>query len=166
MLWQSPYWVGFVAAAWAIVQGTLLEYWVHRWMHRQGLAQRRHGGHHQRGQGQGVFGEFRDYMLVGGPFCVLAFCFSLVIGVGFTIGAVGYLAFSAYAHQCQHERPELVFWLKAPVHHLHHRHHMTRYNYGIAVDFWDRTFGTYQARSWDQRAAPRVLSEYFRIRWF
>jgi len=165
MIWQHPVWVGFLAAALALVQGSLSEYWIHRSVHRRGWVRRRHGEHHMAGTGQGWAGEFRDYVSLGLSFCVLVFIPSLAIGVGFSAGLISYFAFAAYAHQVQHERPELVFWMKAPVHHLHHRHHMTRYNYGIGVDIWDRCFGTYQQRQWQQKERRRDVREWFRIQW-
>lgn len=165
MIWQHPAWVGLLAAAVALVEGSLSEYLIHRGMHRRGWARRRHGEHHMNGTGQGWLGEFRDYISPALPFCVLTFIPSLAIGVGFTAGLVAYFAFAAYSHQLQHERPELVFWMKAPVHHLHHRHHMTRYNFGIGLDVWDRVFGTYQQRSWQRPPLPRDLRAWFRIQW-
>jgi sterol desaturase/sphingolipid hydroxylase (fatty acid hydroxylase superfamily) len=165
MIWQHPAWVGFLAAACALLEGSLSEYWIHRSMHRRGWARRRHGEHHMAGTGQGWLGEFCDYVSPALPFCVLSFIPSLAIGVGFSAGLVLYFAFAAYSHQVQHERPELVFWMKAPVHHLHHRHHMSKHNYGIGVDIWDRWFGTYQFRRWQQRERPRDVREWLRIQW-
>jgi sterol desaturase/sphingolipid hydroxylase (fatty acid hydroxylase superfamily) len=165
MIWQHPAWVGVLAAALALVEASLSEYLIHRGMHRRGWARRRHGEHHMNGTGQGWLGEYRDYISPALPFCVLAFIPSLAIGVGFSAGLFTYFAFAAYSHQLQHERPELVFWMKAPVHHLHHRHHMTRYNFGIGLDVWDRVFGTYQQRSWQPKPLPRDPREWLRIQW-
>jgi len=165
MIWQHPTWTALLAAAFALLAGSLSEYWIHRSLHRRGWARRRHGEHHMAGTGQGWAGEFRDYVSPALPFCVLAFIPSLAIGVGFSAGAILYFAFAAYSHQVQHERPELVFWMNAPVHHLHHRHHMTRFNYGIGVDVWDRWFGTYQLRQWHRKGRPRDLREWFKIQW-
>jgi len=166
MLWQHPAWVGLLAGLLAALQGSLLEYWIHRSLHRRGWARRQHGEHHMLGKGQGWAGEFRAYLLPALPFCLLSFLPSLAIGVGYSAGATLYLAFAAYAHQVQHERPELVFWMKAPVHHLHHRHHMTRYNYGIGVDIWDRWFGTLQLRGWNPKPGPSHWSDWLRIQWW
>lgn len=165
MIWQHPAWVALLAAAFALIEGSLSEYLIHRGMHRRGWARRRHGEHHMMGTGQGWLGEFRDYVSPALPFCVLTFVPSLAIGIGFSAGLIAYLAFAAYAHQLQHERPQLVFWMKAPVHHLHHRHHMTRHNFGIGLDVWDRLFGTYQQRSWQPQPLPRDPREWLRIQW-
>jgi sterol desaturase/sphingolipid hydroxylase (fatty acid hydroxylase superfamily) len=165
-VWEHPGWIGVIAGFFALLESSLSEYWIHRSMHTRGLARRRHALHHKVGEGQGWAGEFRDYMLPAVPFCALAFVFSSAIGIGFSAGVTLYWAFSAYAHQVQHERPELVFWMRAPVHHLHHVHHMTRHNYGIAVDVWDRLFGTYREQGWSQQPRPTALAAWFAIRWF
>ena len=166
MLWQHPAWVGLLAGVLALTLGSLSEYWIHRSLHRRGWARREHGEHHMLGKGRGWAGEFRKYLPLALPFCLLSFLPSLAIGVGFTAGALLYLAFAAYSHQVQHERPDLVFWMKAPVHHLHHRHHMTRHNYGIGVDIWDRWFGTLQHRGWNPKPFPSRWSDWVRIQWW
>jgi sterol desaturase/sphingolipid hydroxylase (fatty acid hydroxylase superfamily) len=68
----------------------------------------------------------------------------------------------------QHEKPELVFWLPRPVHHLHHSQKMWHHNFGILVDFWDRVFGTYKpVDPQPHEPRPRVtLLSYFQIKWF
>jgi sterol desaturase/sphingolipid hydroxylase (fatty acid hydroxylase superfamily) len=80
---------------------------------------------------------------------------------------VVYAAFAAYAHQLQHEKPELVFWLGRPVHHLHHRDNMWRDNFGISLDIWDRVFATYKAAEWRPDHPPNgyPLRRYVDIRW-
>ena len=55
-------------------------------------------------------------------------------------------AFAAYAHQAQHEWPELVFWMHPPVHTVHHKFGMWKKNFGIGVDVWDKVFGTFYDR--------------------
>ena len=76
------------------------------------------------------------------------------------VGAVGYAAFAAYAHQVQHERPELVFWMPVPVHTVHHVYQQWRKNFGIGVDWWDRAVGTYEKTDWVPNPArePRSAS--------
>jgi sterol desaturase/sphingolipid hydroxylase (fatty acid hydroxylase superfamily) len=72
---------------------------------------------------------------------------------------------AAYAHQIQHANPGLVFWMKRPVHRLHHAG--TKGNYGILVDWWDRLFGTYEP-SKSVYAAPargQKLKAYLAIPW-
>jgi sterol desaturase/sphingolipid hydroxylase (fatty acid hydroxylase superfamily) len=162
---------GFVAA---LFLGTFVEYVVHRLMHARIVLGKKHAEHHRDGWGQGVLGEFKDY-LVGGVPVLLTGCLLCVYvleavpaGLGFAAGGFVYAILASYAHQVQHERPELVFWLKRPVHHLHHKHHMWKHNFGILVDFWDRLFGTYQPVEWrpDPAELPLSFRQYFQIKWF
>ena len=74
--------------------------------------------------------------------------FSLTVGLGWAIGAVVYAAFSAYAHQLQHENPRKCFWMKMPVHYVHHKYGMWHHNFGLGVDWWDHVFGTYKPVEW------------------
>lgn len=165
MIWQHPMWVALLSAAFGLIESSFSEYWIHRFMHTRGLARRAHAQHHKVGEGQGWAGEFRDYLLPALPFCALGFLPSVAVGVGFASAVTLYFAFAAYAHQLQHERPDLVFWMRAPVHHLHHTGHMTRHNFGIGVDIWDRVFGTHRPESWMARRRPRGLGAWLRIKW-
>lgn len=159
---------GSIAFGLALVIGTLTEYLVHRLMHSGRLLGRTHAKHHQDGDGQGWLLEFWDYFK--GTLVVLwtGFLYSMPAGVGFAAGGLFYAMLAAYAHQIQHERPELVFWMKRPVHHLHHAHHMWKHNFGILVDIWDRVFGTYRVVEWSPERRPfqHPLSHFFRIKWF
>ena len=157
-----------VALVAAIVVGTLVEYVVHRLMHRGKMLGKKHAEHHQDGWGQGWLGEFRDYLLPSVVILWVGFLHSPAAGFGFMAGGVLYAALAAYAHQLQHERPELVFWMKCPVHHLHHHHKMWRHNFGILVDVWDRVFGTYRPEPWQPEKRPfqHPLRSFVRIRWF
>lgn len=146
-----PAWM--VAFVLALFVGTLVEYWGHRLMHFW-LLRKRHAEHHKLGTGQGWLWEFRDYFLGTCWIMPLGFLVTFEAGVGFLAGALCYCAFAAYAHQLQHETPELCFWLPRPVHYLHHAKHMWKCNFGISIDIWDRVFGTYQAVEW--KPARRV----------
>jgi sterol desaturase/sphingolipid hydroxylase (fatty acid hydroxylase superfamily) len=158
----------------AFFLGTFLEYLVHRLMHGRFLLGKKHAEHHRDGWGQGVLGEFKDYLvgslplLAGGLVLCVYVLDAVPAGIGFAAGGLVYAALASYAHQVQHERPELVFWLRRPVHHLHHKHHMWRHNFGILVDFWDRLFGTYQAVEWrpDPAASPFSFRSFFQIKWY
>ncbi len=109
--------LAFVAA---LVVGSFLEYLGHRLMHLRWVLGHRHIQHHVRGWGQGVLGEFRDY-LYGLPVVGwFGFLHSVEAGVAFAVGTLVYAFFAGYSHQLNHERPELVFWMPRPVHHLHH----------------------------------------------
>ena len=158
----------FSAFVIALVFGTLVEYVMHRLMHAGKIFHKIHAQHHQLGQGQGWLLEFRDYILPGLAILWLGFLLSIPAGIGFAVGCTVYAALAAYAHQVQHEKPELVFWLPRPVHHLHHSRKMWHHNFGILVDVWDRVFGTYQAVDEEPgQIQPKLtLASYFRIKWF
>ena len=57
----------FLAFLLAFFIGTLVEYVVHRLMHARIFLYKIHAQHHQLGQGQGWFWEFRDYFLPSLP---------------------------------------------------------------------------------------------------
>jgi sterol desaturase/sphingolipid hydroxylase (fatty acid hydroxylase superfamily) len=170
----DTYVIGGLAFLVAFLFGTFVEYAVHRLMHRGKMLGKKHAEHHQDGWGQGWAGEFWDYIVGTIPVVVVVglvayFAFgSLPWAIGFAAGGVSYAVLAAYAHQLQHERPELVFWMKRPVHHLHHKHHMWKHNFGILVDFWDRICGTYRAEPWapPRRPFQHSLLSFFRIKWF
>jgi sterol desaturase/sphingolipid hydroxylase (fatty acid hydroxylase superfamily) len=152
----------------SVVAGTLVEYVVHRAMHARWILRRRHADHHEDGFGQGVLGEFIDY---GAPVLVVScvgFLYSVTVGTSIALGGLTYAALAAYAHQLQHDRPELVFWLPRPVHHLHHTHHMWHHNFGILVDVWDRVFGTYKVVDWNPERRPLAhpWRAFLCIRWY
>src|SRR5512139_3923860 len=98
-----------LAFAAALVVGSLAEYWAHRLMHKRWVLGRRHAEHHRLGTGQGVLGEFRDYL--GAVLIVgwVGFLDSVPAGIGFLAGSVAFAVFAAYSHQVNHERPELIF---------------------------------------------------------
>ncbi len=133
---------GFVVGSW-------IEYWVHRYMHhrpKSSLGQV-HKGHHLAGTGKGVFWEFLGYLKGAYPPFLLP---ALLLGspwevrLGWSVGGFVYMMFAAYAHQLMHENPCRVWWMKMPVHYVHHKYGMWHHNYGLAVDWWDHLFGTYQ----------------------
>jgi hypothetical protein len=157
---------GVAAFAFALILGTFVEYWGHRFMHRW-LLRKRHALHHRDGHGQGWLGEFFDYSTGSLPLMLLGFFWSVEVGVGMTAGGLAYAAFAAYSHQLQHERPELCFWMKRPVHHIHHSQHLWHHNFGISVSLWDHVFGTYKKVDWAPRRLdpPPRLTDYVRINW-
>lgn len=136
--------VAFIAFLLAAFVGTFVEYWGHRIMHIGGVLKKRHARHHRLGSGQGVLGEFRDYVLPSLVISWLGFLVSVPAGVGFLIGTVGYAALAAWSHQLQHEHPQKVWWMTQPQHSVHHHHQEWHHNFGMTVDWWDRVFGTYK----------------------
>lgn len=128
--------------------GSFAEYVVHRWMHQHKVKARIHREHHKRNLGQGVLGEFVDYLKGGFVVFVLLFPISTGAGVAWALGAISFAAFAAFAHQLQHENPTRCFWLRMPLHYVHHKYNMWHHNFGISVDWWDRVFGTYKVMDW------------------
>jgi sterol desaturase/sphingolipid hydroxylase (fatty acid hydroxylase superfamily) len=122
---------------------SFVEYAVHRMMHLGIINGRRHAEHHRDGWGQGFWPEFRDYFLPGSPLLLPPWLAGVEIGSAWTLGCVGFVAFSAWAHQLQHENPAACRWMRVPVHYVHHRDQMWQHNFGMALDWWDRVFGTY-----------------------
>jgi sterol desaturase/sphingolipid hydroxylase (fatty acid hydroxylase superfamily) len=156
-----------VAFVIALLVGTLVEYVVHRLMHAGKLLHQKHAEHHAEGTGQGWLGEFGDYFLPSLGLIWVGFLFSTGAGIGFAAGCTFYASLAAYAHQVQHDNPELIFWLPRPVHYLHHSHKMWHHNFGITVDFWDRIFGTYKPVEWSPSRRPLQypLKSYLQIKW-
>ena len=151
--------------------GSLVEYWVHILMHRRVILSRTHFNHHREPEGENVLKQFAYYFLGGiGPASLVAFgCYwfgVLPAGLGFLAGAIAWAAWVAYAHTLQHERPELVFWMKRPVHHLHHEFGMGHHNFGLSVDWWDHVFRTYKPMPFERGAVRFSLRELLRVRWY
>ncbi|MEA5463769.1 sterol desaturase family protein [Leptothoe sp. PORK10 BA2] len=154
--------LSFVAA---FVFASFVEYWLHRLMHVSPKVGQRHRDHHRRNEGQGVVWEFRDYVLGSAIAMAIPFIFSLTIGLGWALGALVYSGFSAYAHQLQHENPRKCFWMKMPVHYVHHKYGMWHHNFGLAVDWWDHVFGTYKPMAWPAEDDLPELS-MLAVRWW
>jgi sterol desaturase/sphingolipid hydroxylase (fatty acid hydroxylase superfamily) len=133
-----------LAAVAGFVFASLVEYFVHRLMHAGVINGQRHAEHHRDGWGQGFWPEFADYVLPAWPVLLPSWFFGAAVGAGWTLGAISFGAFSAYAHQLQHESPAACRWMPMPVHYVHHRDHMWHHNFGMALDWWDRVFGTYR----------------------
>ncbi len=151
----------------AFVLASLIEYWIHRLMHVSVRIGAKHRDHHRRNEGQGVVWEFRDYVLGSLILLPVMFFVSWPAGWGWFLGGLGFAAFSAYAHQLQHENPCKCFWMKMPVHYVHHKYGMWNHNFGLAVDWWDHVFGTYKAVEWltpDELNRPQL--GYAQLRWW
>jgi len=149
----------------AFTFASLIEYWLHRLMHVNARIGARHRDHHRRNEGQGVVWEFRDYVLGIAIAMLAVFPLSATAGWGWMSGALVYAAFSAYAHQLQHENPVKCFWMPMPVHYVHHKYGMWHHNFGLAVDWWDRVFGTYKPVEWLETEAE-IEGGYFALKWW
>lgn len=155
--------IGFIAA---FVAASLVEYWMHRLMHASQKLGERHRDHHRRNEGQGVVWEFLDYVKGGAIAMVLPFFISVEAGMGWLLGALAYAGFSAYAHQLQHENPTRCFWMKMPVHYVHHKYGMWHHNFGLGVDWWDHVFGTYKLVDWLTEKELSQKTGYFALKWW
>ncbi len=150
----------------AFIFASLVEYWVHRWMHKSPGFGKRHRDHHRRNEGQGVLWEFRDYVKGTLVMMLVPFLISPVIGIGWMSGAIAFAAFSSYAHQLQHENPTKCFWMPMPVHYVHHKYNMWYHNFGLAVDWWDRVFGTYKPVEWITDESTQPDRSHWQLRWW
>jgi sterol desaturase/sphingolipid hydroxylase (fatty acid hydroxylase superfamily) len=66
------------------------------------------------------------------------------IGIAVTSGAIAFAGFASIAHQIQHNNPDKCFWMKMPIHYVHHQNNQWDSNFGLTVDYWDRVFKTYK----------------------
>ncbi len=160
-------WIAIAVGLVAFIFSSFVEYWVHRFMHKWAKFGERHRDHHRRNEGQGVIWEFRDY--VKGSFIAMLapFLISVEVGTGWFVGALVYAAFSAYAHQLQHENPKKCFWMSMPVHYAHHKYQMWEHNFGLAVDWWDYVFGTYKkVDCFAEEEHNQPQGSYLQLRWW
>ena len=159
-----------IAALCALLLGTLAEYFIHRAMHWGIIYPEGHRWHHKSNESRTFFLDVLDYGAGAGAaiFCWVGFMVSISAGIGWAAGAFAYVALSSYAHQLQHARPALVFWMPRPVHALHHAHNMTEHNFGGLVDWWDRLLGTYRPVGQLRRRSRKGqrLKDYMAIPWF
>jgi sterol desaturase/sphingolipid hydroxylase (fatty acid hydroxylase superfamily) len=159
--------VGTMCFVVAFVFASLVEYWVHRLMHRSLRFGKRHRDHHKRNEGQGVVWEFWDYIKGTLVLMVPPFFISLEVGIGWMLGGIAFAAFSAYAHQLQHENPTKCFWMRMPVHYVHHKYNQWHENFGLGVDWWDHVFGTYKRTDWMTEQEMRHPERgYTELRWW
>jgi sterol desaturase/sphingolipid hydroxylase (fatty acid hydroxylase superfamily) len=155
-----------LSALGAFVFATFVEYVVHRAMHWGLLYPEGHRYHHRTGDARTFLKDFVDYgigVVIGGWF---GFLISVPCGIGWALGGLVYAALASYAHQIQHADADLVFWMKRPVHRVHHDLDMTDGNFGVLVDWWDRLFGTYKPVEWPRASVPGYrLSRFLAIPW-
>lgn len=152
----------------APIFASFVEYWLHRLMHiypRFGRDFVSHYSHHQENSAQGVLPEFKDYTKAL-PVTFFAFFISVPVGISFVTGNLVYGVFSAYAHQLQHENPTKCFWLKMPVHYVHHKYNQWDYNFGLAVDWWDKVFGTYKTMDWLTEKELENAKDRLQLKWW
>ncbi len=146
------------------------EYWVHRLLHQ--LKIEVHNNHHKENKSHGWISEYRTYLFPALPLIIvltviLWILFGKLISVGWTIGVIIHIAFSAYLHELCHTKPSLIFWMKQPIHYSHHKYSNsnTSCNYSFSNTFWDKIFGTYRHDN-KYQPQPFKFKELFLIKWF
>jgi sterol desaturase/sphingolipid hydroxylase (fatty acid hydroxylase superfamily) len=147
---------------------SFLEYWLHRLMHISPWFGKNtcHYTHHHNNQAVGVAWEFRNYCTALLFLCP-TFLISRSVGIIVLFSGLVYAAFAAYAHQVQHDNPTKCFWMKMPVHYIHHKHNHWHHNFGIAVDWWDRIFATYKSVEWPtEEELNQPERELLQIKWW
>jgi sterol desaturase/sphingolipid hydroxylase (fatty acid hydroxylase superfamily) len=151
----------------AFIFASLVEYWLHRLMHYSPKIGKRHRDHHRRNEGQGVIWEFKAYVQGSIIFMCVMFFVSLPAGIGWFLGSLVYAAFAAYAHQLQHDNPTKCFWMKMPVHYVHHKYNQWDHNFGLGVNWWDHIFGTYKSVEWlTEEELNQPQRGYLEMRWW
>ena len=153
----------------AFIFSSFLEYWLHRLMHISswfGNKVNSHYVHHYNNKGTGVIWEFRNYSMAVLILCP-TFFISRWVGTMVVMGGFAYAAFAAYAHQIQHDNPTKCFWMKMPVHYIHHKHNQWHHNFGIGVDWWDRIFATYKLVEWPtEEELTQPEQGLLRVKWW
>ena len=150
----------FACFIFAFIFGSFLEYWVHRCMHKYpkfGNGLTAHYNHHRTNASKGFFGDFLDFSLVS-LLVLPAFLVSLSFGGIMILGTVAFAAFASYAHQIQHNKPHKCFWMEMPLHYVHHSNNQWDSNFGLAIDWWDRIFGTYKPVDWQEKLVEPAYS--------
>ncbi len=146
---------------------SFVEYWLHRLMHFfPRTFGKVHVEHHRENTGQGFWLELRNYVVGTSPMMANTFVMGWRIGVCCTLGGITYAIFAAYAHQLQHDNPVKCDWMEMPVHYVHHKYNQWHHNFGLAVDWWDRVFGTYQPQEWYTEVEKNMPKQgYWAIKW-
>ena len=153
------------AAALALLFGTFAEYFVHRSMHWGILHPEGHRHHHEANDARTFLRDFVDYGTGAAALAWIGFLVSTTSGLGWAMGALVYAALASYSHQIQHANADLVFWMRRPVHRLHHNLDMRDDNFGVLVDWWDRLFGTYKPVEYPRHPLPHTARDFLAIPW-
>jgi sterol desaturase/sphingolipid hydroxylase (fatty acid hydroxylase superfamily) len=135
--------VGLVAA---LFFGTLVEYLLHRAMHEWGFFTARHWYHHKVNHAHDwLWDAFCYYLPLSTPLLLIGLLGGFYFFVGWCVGDLVFCFILSACHYIQHHHPRKVFWMRYPIHKLHHRCRKADrcYNYGIVTCWWDHVFGTY-----------------------
>ena len=133
------------------------EYWVHRLLHQLKIAV--HFNHHKENKSHGWLQEYWLYLypaipIIAATTLALWFLLTPPLSIGWTIGAVIHIGYSAYLHELCHTNPSLLFWMEQPIHHTHHKYGNDEisHNFSFSTTVWDKIFGTYKRdTTWNQK---------------
>jgi len=150
----------------ALVVSSFVEYWVHRLAHLGIVLKERHWTHHKENDADSWLRGWVRLMAAILPWTGwVGFPFGIEIGFAVLAAELSYMALAVYAHELQHVYPDQVFWMKCPIHQLHHDDPGGHENFGLVTDFWDRVFGTHSTQNWRSASAKISLRKLTGIRW-
>jgi sterol desaturase/sphingolipid hydroxylase (fatty acid hydroxylase superfamily) len=151
----------------ALFVSSFVEYWVHRLAHLGIMLKERHWTHHEENAIDSWFRGWINLITAILPWTGWAgFLFGFESGIVVLAAELLYMALTVYAHELQHLYPDQVFWMKCPIHQLHHDDPRGDGNFGVVTDFWDRVFGTHSVHGWRPADATISLRKLAGIRWF
>ncbi|HLJ94372.1 MAG TPA: sterol desaturase family protein [Gemmataceae bacterium] len=151
----------------AIIFSSFVEYWIHRLAHEGIVLKEVHWSHHQINRTGGWLWDYLYVIRIGlWPFAWIGFPFGVRVGFIFLLGEIVYLGLAVYSHELQHRYPNQVFWMKCPVHYLHHRYRKGSDNFGLLTDFWDRVFRTSSDQFWKPSGEKISLRKLLGIKWY
>lgn len=145
-----------IAFALAITLGTLAEYLIHRyiaharrirWFNQ--LFIRIHAEHHRSNTPDTLWGDYKDFLLGALPIFWLGFLYHWKIGLVFAAFSLSFPFVVALVSNWSHYHPQRIFWMKEPIHAVHHRLDLpgaSQVNFGITTTLWDRLFGTFKTQ--------------------
>jgi sterol desaturase/sphingolipid hydroxylase (fatty acid hydroxylase superfamily) len=146
------------------------EYWTHRLLHKFKITV--HFNHHKENKSHGWLQEYWLYLYPAIPVVIVTatilwFFLNPLISIGWVIGAVSHIGFSAYLHELCHTKPSLLFWMEQPVHYIHHKYEDSdkSHNFSFSTTLWDKLFRTYR-RDTNWKREQFTFKEFFLIKWF
>lgn len=146
------------------------EYWTHRLLHTFNIHV--HSNHHKENISHGWLREYWLYLSPALPVIAVTssalwFLANPSVSIGWAIGTVLHIGYSAYLHELCHTNPHLLFWMEQPIHYTHHKYGEGKLsnNFSFSTTMWDKLFGTYKPDpSWKQESFK--TKEFFSIKWY
>lgn len=121
-----------------LVLWTFLEYWVHRLLFHR-FFRAAHDLHHDQPGGYDAVPAWMTMPIHVALLCALAYASALGVFVGMEIGYLLYIL----THDKIHHSATKRGWLRRRWQHHRLHHQGVEANFGVAVHWWDRVFGTY-----------------------